>query len=132
MEPNNEDKGWIEKGVLLYPKMGYITTKLKGKFIITDTSMWADDFEVSIDGSEYSPVDFSKYVILCYPILSKCNAQFIREVSINSLNKNVLYKIEVTQCNRCEEDRITENYVLVPKFPSDYTVSYDVSFKNLE
>jgi NMD protein affecting ribosome stability and mRNA decay len=105
---------------------------MKGNYVVTSNSEWANEFEVSIDGGARNPVDYSNYTILCYPILSKCNAQFVRDVSFNSVSQTVEYKIEVTQCNKCEEDRITENYVLVPKFPSNYKVKFDVSYVNLE
>jgi len=132
MEPNNLDKGWIEENVIFYPRRSYITSDMKGNYVVTSNSEWANEFEVSIDGGARNPVDYSNYTILCYPILSKCNAQFVRDVSFNSVSQTVEYKIEVTQCNKCEEDRITENYVLVPKFPSNYKVKFDVSYVNLE
>ena len=132
MEPNNLDKGWIEEDVIFYPKRGYMTSEMKGVFVVTGNSKWANEFEVSIDGGPKQPVDYNKYTILCYPILSKCNAQFVRDVSFNSVNQTVEYEIEVTQCSRCEEERITENYVLVPKFPSNYIVNYDVSYVSLD
>ena len=132
MEPNNRDKGWIEEDVIFYPKRGYMTSEMNGNFVVTAGSKWASEFEVSINGGPKKPVDFSNYTILCYPILSKCNAQFVRDVSFNSASQTVEYEIEVTQCSRCEEERITENYVLVPKFPQNYSVSYDISYINLD
>jgi hypothetical protein len=132
MEPNNLDKGWIVENVLFYPKQGYLTNEMKGNYVVNAESKFANMFEVSIDGGPRQPVDYTNYTILCYPIVSKCNAQFVRDVSFNSVNQTVEYEIEVTQCKQCEEERFTENYVLVPKFPSNYAVTYDVSFKDLE
>lgn len=132
MEPNNLDKGWIEENVIFYPKRGYITSEMQGNYVVTANSPFAEQFEVSIDGDTKGPVDYSNYTILCYPIVSKCNAQFVRDVSFNSVNQTVEYEIEVTQCSRCEEERMTENYVLVPKFPSNYQVTYDISYVNIE
>jgi hypothetical protein len=132
MDINNEDKGWIEENVIFYPQLGYITTALKGNYVITESSPFADEFLVSIDGGEKAPVDFNNYTILCYPIITHCNAQFVRDVSFNSVNQTVEYSITVTQCAQCEEERFTENFVLVPKFPSNYNVTYDISYVNLE
>jgi len=132
MEPDNRDKGWIEENVIFYPKLGYLTSEMKGNYVVNASSPFASEFEVSIDGGPKKPVDYNNYTILCYPILSKCNAQFVRDVSFNSASQSVEYEIEVTQCSRCEEERITENYVLVPKFPSNYSVSYDISFVNID
>lgn len=132
MDINNEDKGWIEENVIFYPQLGYITSSLKGNYVINASSPFADDFLVSIDGGEKAPVDFSNYIILCYPIVTHCNAQFVRDVSFNSVTQSVEYSITVTQCSQCEEERMTENFVLVPKFPSNYNVTYDISYVNLE
>lgn len=132
MDINNEDKGWIEENVIFYPQLGYITSALKGNYVITESSPFADEFLVSIDGGEKAPVDFNNYTILCYPIITHCNAQFVRDVSFNSVSQTVEYSITVTQCAQCEEERMTENFVLIPKFPSNYNVTFDISYVNLE
>lgn len=132
MDINNEDKGWIEENVIFYPQLGYITSALKGNYVITESSPFADEFLVSIDGGEKTPVDFNNYTILCYPIITHCNAQFVRDVSFNSVSQTVEYSITVTQCAQCEEERMTENFVLIPKFPSNYNVTFDISYVNLE
>ena len=132
MEINNENKGWIEEDVLFYPQIGYMSNLMNGYYVITEDSPFANEILISIDGGEKAPVDFNNYAILCYPITTHCNAQFVRDVSFNSVNQSVEYSIVVTQCAQCEEERFTENYVLVPKFPSNYNVTYDISYVNLE
>ena len=132
MDINNENKGWIEENVIFYPQLGYITSALKGNYVITESSPFANKFLVSIDGGEKAPVDFSNYTILCYPITTHCNAQFVRDVSFNSVSQTVEYSITVTQCAQCEEERMSENYVLIPKFPSNYNVTFDISYVNLQ
>jgi hypothetical protein len=132
MDVNNEDKGWIVENVIFYPQLGYITSALKGNYVITESSPFASQIKVSIDGGPVKPVDYSNYTVLCYPILSHCNAQFVRDVSFNSVTQTVEYSITVTQCAQCEEERFTENFVLVPKFPSNYNVTYNDSYVNLE
>jgi hypothetical protein len=133
MDANNEDKGWIEENVIFYNGVNcYLTNQLKGNYVITATSPIANQINVSIDGGSVKPVDYSNYTVLCYPILSHCNAQFVRDVSFNSVTQSVEYSITVTQCAKCEEERFTENFVLVPKFPSNYNVTYNISYVNLE
>lgn len=132
MDINNEDKGWIEENVIFYNNNAYLSNLLKGNYVVTASSPFANQIKVSIDGGQVKPVDYSNYTVLCYPILSHCNAQFVRDVSFNSVNQTVEYSITVTQCAQCEEERFTENFVLVPKFPSNYNVTYDISYVNLE
>jgi len=43
-------------------------------------------------------------------------------VNIDDATNTVKYTIKVTQCDNCPEERYTENYVLVPSFPSNYEV----------
>ena len=132
IDKENKDSGWIEENVIIYPASGYLTDQMQGNYVVTGSSTFASRFEVSFDGGAKQPVDYDNYTILAYPVKSKCNAYFEREVSFNYVNQTVLYQINVTQCKNCEEVRTTENYVLVPKFPSDYQVTYDVSITEIE
>jgi hypothetical protein len=127
METENINSGWIEKNVVLYPVSSYLTNKMHGSFVVTGSSPLANSFKVSFDGGEKQFVDYNKYVILGYPLVTSCNAQFVRDVTFNSSNQTVTYKITATECSKCEEERLTENFVLVPKFPSNYNVVYDIS-----
>ncbi|MEY4604083.1 MAG: hypothetical protein RIT43_1375 [Bacteroidota bacterium] len=132
IEKNILDKGWIEENVIIYPESGFLTDVMQGNYVVTGSSPYADRFQVSIDGGARQPVDYNNYTILGCPVKNKCNAEFIREVTINSANQTVLYEIDVKQCKNCPEVRRTENYVLVPKFPSSYQVTYDVSITEIE
>jgi hypothetical protein len=125
---DNINKGWIEEEAIVHPKSSYLTNQMKGNYVVTGSSPLASAFKISFDQGALKSVNYSSYTILCYPILTSCNAQFEREVVLDPTNKTVVYKITVTECSQCEEERISENYVLVPKFPSNYTVSYDVSY----
>jgi len=118
---------YIEDAVL-YPESGHLTPSMGGNYVINATHPYAERMFVNINGSGKVPVNYSNYTVLCYPIRAKCNAKYERTVTIDHTNQSVVYKIAVTQCDNCKEVYLTENYVLVPAFPSNYAVSYDVSF----
>ena len=128
IEDVTQDSGSIVPHVIFYPKSGYMTSNMAGNYVIDANHPYADNLEVSIDGSAKTPVNYSNYTVLCYPTTAKCNASYERNVTIDHTAQTVVYKIIVTQCPNCEEERMTENYVLVPIFPSNYAVSYDVTY----
>lgn len=121
------DSGAIIKNVVFYPISGNMTPSMGGNYNINANHPYADRIEVGIDGAGKAPVDYSQYSVLCYPLKTRCNASFERTVTIDDANQNVTYKIIATQCANCEEEWLTENYVLVPAFPASYSVTYDVS-----
>ena len=121
------DNGAIVKNVIFYPKSGNMTLSLAGNYQINANHPYSDLFEVRINDAGKIPVDYNQYTILCYPIKTKCNASFDRTVTIDDATQNVTYKIVATQCSNCDQEWLTENYVLVPAFPSSYTVTYDVT-----
>jgi len=124
----SSDSGVIVQDVVIYPESGYLTSSMGGDYLVNASDSYADQFEVSFDGgASKSAVNYSAYNILGNPINVKCDASFKRSVTIDDVNQIVLYSIEVTECSTtCDEVRTTENYVLVPAFPSSYQVVYDV------
>lgn len=120
--------GDIIENVVFYPESGYMTSNMGGNYVINASHPYADRMYVSINEGGKVPVNYSNYTVLCYPVTAKCNAIYDRSVTIDHANQSVVYKIAVTQCSNCKEERTTENYVLVPALPSNYVVSYNVTF----
>lgn len=122
------DNGDIITDVIIYPESGYMTSNMSGDYHIDGQSDYSDQFQMSTDGGyTKKAINYSVYNILANPINVKCDAAFTRTVTIDNANQIVTYKIEVTECSStCNEVRTTENYVLVPAFPSSYSVVYDV------
>lgn len=132
----NDDiiSGEIIKNAVIWPEIGYATQNelrwlndYNGDFVIDDDHPLKDKFQVSVNGSLKGPIDYSAYTILCYGMHVGCNVQFDRNVTFYHATQTVKYTIKVTECVDCDELRYAENYVLVPKFPSTYTVIYDVT-----
>jgi hypothetical protein len=128
VEADTINGGSIVKDVIFYPESGYMTGNMGGDYSIDASHQYANKLQVSIGGAAKTNVNYNNYTVLCYPISAKCNAAYDRSVTIDNINQTVVYKIVVTQCANCEEVRMTENYVLVPAFPSNYTVLYDISY----
>lgn len=97
-----------------------------GEYIIRDSSDLAifedclpDDFEI----------DFNEVSILGRPTGFQCKAKFIREVSIDNSNKKYIYSITIKECGTCKSMGFTDNFVIVPAIPEDYSVSFDIEYK---
>ena len=127
LDTESVDKGAIIEDVVLYPTSGYMTSNMGGNYVIDASSSFADNFEVSINGSERTAVNYANYTILAFPVTVKCNAAYERNVEINHTTQIVSYNLTVTQCDDCVEQRNIENYVLVETFPSTYTVDYNLT-----
>jgi hypothetical protein len=127
---DTNDSGLIISDVVFYPPSGYMSTNMGIDFIIDADHKYSDVIEISMSGSGRAPIDFTQYKGLCFPIYATCNASFDRSVTIDDATQTVLYKIDVTQCPDCTDTLLTENYVLVPTFPSNYTLVQEVTYTN--
>jgi len=82
-------------------------------------------YKVSFDkGYTYGEVDFDEYVVMNYPMTVTCNSHLIKEVLVDYINHKVEYNVTIQSCADCEDTYGIENWVLVPKFPSTFAVSY--------
>jgi hypothetical protein len=128
VETEDSNAGAIVQGVIFYPASGNLTPSMGGNYVINATHPYANEFQIRLNDGEKMDVNYSNYTILCYPTIANCSASYDRTVTIDDAAQTVVYKIVVTQCENCPEKYLTENYVLVPAFPSSYAVSYDVSY----
>lgn len=129
--PEDTNSGAIIKDVIIYPESGYLMANLtQDQYLITEGHTYENRFEVSFDGGHSKvPLNHSSYAILAYPMTVSCNASFSKEVTIDHANNFILYTIKATECSNCKEQRVFENYVLIPDVPSSYTVLFDVDIQ---
>ena len=127
VQDENIDKGEIIfKDVVIYPEIGYLSDDAGNH--ITGSSQYAQYYQVSFDnGFTKGDVDWSSYDILSCSMKIDCEASFERNVYYGPLPNMVTYEVTATTCSGCENQRIVENYVLVPKIPAGYTVVTDVT-----
>jgi hypothetical protein len=121
------DSGAIKENVVLYPASGGMTGNMDGNYVIDANSPYADRFQMSLNNGERTAVNYANYTILAFPAKAKCNASYDRNVTVDNVAMTVTYKMIITQCDNCKEEYATENYVLVPAFPSNYAVLYELS-----
>jgi hypothetical protein len=128
VETEDTNNGAIVSGVVFYPSSGSLTGNMGGNYVITNGHPYANNIQIRINEGEKTNVNYTNYTVLCYPTTANCSAFYDKTVTIDDANQTVVYKIVVTQCESCPEKYTSENYVLVPAFPSSYAVSYDVSY----
>ena len=123
----SKDSGEIIEDVTIIPSGGSLTGNMGSDFVIDANHQHADAFKIRFGDSPSENVDYSKYYILANPIMVKCNVALERSVTIDDVNQKVVYSVKATQCPECEAASYIENYVLVPAFPSNYTVELDTA-----
>lgn len=108
-----------------------ITWDMKNQeHIIKADSQNVFNLKVSFDnGNTYDTIDFNQYTLLGKYTRENCKATFERDVRKNDAQKEYFYKIKVHQCGTCETNWESMNWVLVPKIPEDYSVSFIVDYK---
>ena len=122
---SDSSTGIIITEAIIYPKIGYMTQE-PGGYYFNGTGIHGDDFEVSFDGgATKGPVDWNSYAVLGNPQMVNCKASFVRDVTLDDLNNAILYNVTATTCESCSPERYVENYVLIPKVPSGYSVFFD-------
>ncbi len=100
---------------------------------ITATHPHANNIEISFDGGQTrQAVNWNQYHVLRNPVKSSCESVLNREVIINTTNQTATYNIDVTNCSACDQQYNLENYVLVPAIPSNYTVSFNVTYTEVD
>lgn len=115
--------GMVIPNAVVYARTGYLTEITS--YNVFNGGQFADDFEVSFDnGLTRVPVDYSAYTILANPMMINCKASFEKNVTRDDINNIVRYEVTATTCKSCEQERFVENYVLVSKIPSNYTVLF--------
>ena len=105
-----------------------MTSNMFGDYHIDGNSGFEDKFEVRLSptGGKQA-VDFNKYSILAYPLTVSCEASFERSLTVIDSLGLAIYSVTAYQCadDKCGQERIVENYVLVPAIPDSYIIQYD-------
>tara|TARA_B100001939_G_C16874838_1_gene588147 strand:+ start:707 stop:1180 length:474 start_codon:yes stop_codon:yes gene_type:complete len=73
---------------------------------------------------QFENINFNNYTLLGKPIWASCKHKIKRDVTEDTSNNKYIYTIEIKECGECSELNMVENWVLVPKIPSGYTVDF--------
>ncbi len=105
-----------------------ITWDMKNQeHIIKSGSQNVFNLKVSFDnGKTYDTIDFNQYTLLGKYARGSCKVTFERDVTKEDTQKKYFYKIKIHQCGTCKTNRESMNWVLVPKIPDDYNVSFTI------
>jgi hypothetical protein len=77
----------------------------------------------------FPEIDFDRYTLLGKYASGKCKAKFFRQVLQDDAAKTVTFNILVKDRGLCKSAAISWNWVLVPKIPEDYTITFNVEEK---
>lgn len=119
-----------DKPVVVYPESGSMTGNMGGDYHIDANSAYQGGYEISLDGGVTRiSLNTNEHNLLANPCLVKCDAAIDREVIYDALNDFYTYTVTVTECdNGCDEQRIIENYVLIPAIDPNSTIIYKVIY----
>lgn len=122
----NKNKGIIKSEVTDIPfPSDIIGSSIGAKYIISSEIEFKKLFD-SIDYSKLPTIDFNSFTLLGKYETGGCYTKVIREVTDIPKEKKYLYKIKIRNCGACKRGSVLFNFVLVPKLPSDYTVTFEV------
>ena len=71
-------------------------------------------------------VDFNNQTLLGLYADGGCKASFIKNVEIDNSAQKYIYTVKVKNCGLCQALSISNNLVLVPKLPDNWTVEFKV------
>lgn len=126
--PENSYSGEIKTGVSIFSDISLVTdANSPDDYLITSEAEFSD-IKMSTDGGVTKvPFNYGAYSILCYPTKTTCNTSFNRNVEIDDVNGIIIYTIDATQCETCDEGRVLDNAVVIRAVPDSYQVVFDVN-----
>ena len=71
-------------------------------------------------------IDFDKYFLLGLYTSGQCNVKTERVVEEVKEKSKYHYQVKVKSCGSCKVAITSYNWVLVPKLPDNWTVTFDV------
>ncbi|MBK8806709.1 MAG: hypothetical protein IPO21_08710 [Bacteroidales bacterium] len=82
---------------------------------------------IDCDTAKLPEIDFSKYSLISFLTGgSGCSAHFQRRVYKDTINSNIVYKIEENYEGDCEMYIENRNWAIVPAIPYDYIVEFNI------
>lgn len=96
-------------------------------FVIETDSQFVNFLEqISNYSCDTPQIDFSENSLLGLYADGGCQVAFQRNVKIDALNQKYVYTVKVKECGLCDALGFSQNLVLVPKLPQNWTVEFIV------
>jgi hypothetical protein len=110
------NKGIILSSIALHP-----LTIIENGVIIEDSAAFADMFPEDVQ-----TIDFNYYSLLgLYADAGGCIWSVTREVTQMDNEKQYHYKVTAYACGICKKEFYDHNWVIVPKLPEGWTVTFE-------
>ena len=121
----NKNEGIISSSV----QINCWPAKFQENYIITSDSAYLQIFSDTSTGCNRPPIDFSKFSLLGQSASGQCEIKVIREVTRSESENKYHYKVTVKSCGICKKEVLSDNWVIVPKLPDNWTVTFEVDEK---
>lgn len=106
------------------------------EIIISDTTTYIAQLHQKVFNQlclqyEIPSIDFSQKTLIGKVVEAiGCDPTYEHEVLADVSEKMYIYRIIAHQNGACQDTFVQRNWVIVPKLPDAYTVSFEVNYKN--
>lgn len=94
------------------------------KFYVINDDIILDTLMVWVPDCSKPEIDFEQQTLLGLYTYGACTASFFRNVEMDSTNTQYIYTVKVESCGSCNYAVINMNWVVVPKLPNEWGVSF--------
>lgn len=123
------NKGEIVSDAPAFERCGL--AEVKDLIVIRTKEEFASVFYAGNCAPPFPSIDFEEHTLIgAYAGTGACFAAFERDVRRADAEKKVMFTIVLKHCGSCEKLIGSENLVLVPKIPADWSV--ELSVKKVE
>lgn len=123
----DENQGIIDHSIIIDPNCEFnFLNGTAGEFVITEDTLFTQTFS---NACSLPDIDFTKFTVLGIETSGSCETKFIREVTRLTSEKKYLYKVTVKECGLCKKLSVSHQWVVVPKLPIGWTVSFETIHK---
>jgi hypothetical protein len=122
---NDKNQGIINHSI----DIECVPVKLQENYTITTDSAYRKIFTDTGAAQNFCnlpAIDFNSYSLLGQPASGQCEIKMIREVSRLDSENRYHYKVIVNSCGLCKKESFSDNWVIVPKLPNGWTVTFEV------
>jgi hypothetical protein len=125
--PRSGNEGIIVRNASELDSFCFISSEKE--FLIRSDSVYRAIF--SVVNSEHCmhstlpSIDFSQFSLLGLKASAGgCEIGFVRKAERDDAAKKIIYTVEANGCGTCKKLGISDNLVLIPKVPDDYTTEF--------
>lgn len=96
------------------------------QFVVTSDSALLQLFPAG-PGCTLPPIDFNVHSLLGLYTTGDCEVRYIRDVSRIDAEQRYHYRVTVNDCGLCKKMGTSYNWVLVPRLPAGWQVTFETA-----